>query len=255
VGSPSVRQITAVLGATLVVASAALISCKVQTDNSVNGDATVFGVAAPVGSNLFEQVNGIVQQNCATCHNAFPSYSQEQWIANGYVVAGDPTASLMFQKIRGAIPGGSGDMPQGGQLSASEISTIQNWIESINAPAPSPTPSSSSGGGGGGGLTAAQRTTAALAVIQTSCASCHGVTQTAISADYAGATVPAFAAFTTDAQFVVGGMVTEGQPSESWLYEALLTYGTINLMPEGGPALSAGSSATLNNWITNIGNP
>jgi uncharacterized membrane protein len=232
----------------VAVVTLALQACRVQTMNSVNGDATAFGSTVPAGSSpLFAEAHQVFVTNCVSCHAYFAGYAEQDFITNGYVVVGQPLQSMLFQKLSGAVPGGTGDMPQGGQLPASDITTIQNWISGIQA---TPTPSSS-----GGPLNAEQRTAAAVAVIQHSCASCHDTTRTATSTAYDGATVPAFAAFTTNSQFAQSGIIIENQPSESWLYQALLTYGSLNLMPEGGPALSSTDAATLNTWITGINNP
>jgi mono/diheme cytochrome c family protein len=222
--------------------------------NSTSQDALVYGpVSLPVatGSNaqnnqLYVAAQTIIQQNCVTCHSNFSNQTQAEWIASLYIVPGSPQNSELFGHIKGSNVGGAEDMPQGGQLSAADVTTIRQWITSITTATTTT---------GGSTNTAATRSAAAQAVIAVNCASCHTVTRTATSSDYSGATVPTFASFNTDSQYVQSGMIYPEFPTNSWIYRALKVHGDIATMPETGSPLSDTDAQTIYNWILDIDNP
>ncbi|MCX2720371.1 hypothetical protein [Lentiprolixibacter aurantiacus] len=73
--------------------------------------------------------------DCTQCHNASlnpdlrPQNALNSLIGDGYVVAGDASASIFFQRLPGNT--GSDHPPVGISLTASEISTIENWINGL----------------------------------------------------------------------------------------------------------------------------
>lgn len=74
--------------------------------------------------------------DCAQCHNASlapdlrPQNALNSLIQDGFVVPGDAAASVFFQRLPGNT--GSDHPPVGISLTASEISTIENWINGLD---------------------------------------------------------------------------------------------------------------------------
>ena len=99
----------------------------------------------------------------------------------------------------------------------------------------------------------------AMQVLSTSCVSCHTTTQAGSQGTVAAfATIAqSYVAGTTDlttlnTYFVQNNLVLQGNPSSSWIYQALKAYGSINSMPQTG-TLSASDANSLSTWISNIG--
>jgi mono/diheme cytochrome c family protein len=201
----------------------------------ISGDGTAGGAR-------FAAAQGVIQRNCVSCHSAFAMHSDSEWIQSGYVVAGNPNTSTLFGRIRGSgVSGSPQNMPPSGSVNSSDIQKVQDWILGIQATAVA--------------NDAASRTSTALAVLSTSCMTCHSSTKVATSTAYNGAVVPAFLTFTTDAEFYQAGLVFPGDPANSWIYRALRGHGDIGTMPQSGGTLSTSSSDALYNWISLLGNP
>jgi len=224
-----------------------LSACGLQTNNSFSSDGTRFGSAdldPATTSKEFLAVRELLNKNCASCHAGFVRYTEAQWISNQYIVPGDPEASTLYRRLRGANVGGLENMPQGGALSSDERATFYSWIKAISK---EPTPA--------GAVSAKARTTAALQLLATSCLSCHSAPRSANSPAFNGAVVPAFLTFTDDTQFVTSGLVVPGNTRNSWLMRSLKSWGDLNRMPKNGVALSAGGKKILEDWINGIGKP
>lgn len=252
-----------ICGFTLATLLAAA-GCNFQNVNSFSGDAANYGVQNPTLAvkDNFRSVQLIIKTNCASCH-AYGNYSEKDWVSNQLVVAGDPAASLLFQRLRGSGVAGAQNMPQGGQLSNADISTIKTWIAELSTtstggtvpsqpiPVPPPTPTLPEPIK----ISAQARTTSALSVLQTNCASCHGGPLSADSDQFKNKKVPAFANFTSDGEFIVSGLVKSGSIQDSWLYRSLRSYGDLNRMPLGGEAIDPASREILEAWITKMAEP
>jgi mono/diheme cytochrome c family protein len=234
-----------------------LPNCKFQTANSVSGDKEAYSPPEPIDTTdesavRFAAAKAVFKSKCVTCHSAFVTYTQAQWINYQYVVPGSSSTSYIVTKLAGA--GSDGNMPPGDALSSENIATIKAWVDGISTETTS-SDGSDGGGSGSGSSTPAQRTAAALSVIATSCNACHTVEKTATSTTYSGSRVPAFANstnFASDSDFVVSGLITPGDASQSWLYRALKTYGTIGTMPKNGSAISSSDAEAIANWINGI---
>lgn len=233
-----------------------LSGCRLKTSTSVSGDADLFSTSGVVldtsvpSAARFSAVRGIIKARCASCHSSFLSYSEQKWVSYLYVVPGSATDSTLFKKLAGAVSGSGGNMPLGDTLSSSDISAFQTWINGMGSP--------SSFSSDDGTASASTRTAAALSVIATSCSSCHQVSRTATSSVYSGTTVPAFAnsaLFAADTDFVVAGLVSPGNPTSSWIYRALQSYGDIGTMPSGSSALTSSQRQTFVDWINGMGQP
>jgi hypothetical protein len=78
----------------------------------------------------------LVRNNCTRCHGrTLGTYTQESdFIREGWIVAGDPGASKLYQALKGS--GYSWPealrMPQGGDISAKDRELIREWILRIN---------------------------------------------------------------------------------------------------------------------------
>jgi cytochrome c553 len=225
----------------------------------------------------FGHVQKIIGDNCMMCHANFTGFSESDFVTNKLVMPGNASQSELYAKLIGSNVGGAikADMPlKGAPLSTDQLLDVKDWINQmpaptptatpipsatpsstpsaspVSSPSPSPSPSASSGT-----LTAAQRTSAALLVISTNCAFCHGDAQTATSTVFNGKAVPVFAGFTTDAQFVSSGIINAGDPTRSWLIRSLQNFGDINTMPQESSPLSTSDAQTLKTWISGIGSP
>ena len=232
------------LGVVILIAS-----CS-YPENSVSGDTDVFGNnAAANGSAQFKQVAVILKNRCVRCHRGFSRLEEHDWVNAGYVVAGDPAASNLFSRLKGANVAGPENMPvDDNALSASETETIRFWIaEVVTAGADE--------GNGGTDLTEEEltaRRTAALAVVSARCLPCHATTKVAISSAHAGETVPAFGSFTHESQFLSAGLIVSGLPAASWLYDSLQVYGTIGVMPKNSSPLTTQEKDALRAWISGL---
>ncbi|MBN22157.1 MAG: hypothetical protein CL678_12830 [Bdellovibrionaceae bacterium] len=106
-----------------------LIRCAPQTENSFSDDAKIYGVVD--GSEKFLNFRTIIVDECSACHGDFASYTAEQWVSLGYVVASDSTNSKLYRRIRGSSVGGEEDMPPISILSPAQRETIVEWINSL----------------------------------------------------------------------------------------------------------------------------
>jgi mono/diheme cytochrome c family protein len=226
-----------------LVAMLALSSCRFQSEDSFSQDRLRYTPSGDTSSASLAAVRTIFRAQCTSCHAAFASYSDEQWVATGYIVAGSPSTSTLYMRLRGSKAGGPENMPPTGGLTSNELTAVSRWIESVKNASDQ--------------LTGADaRRVAALDVLSRNCNSCHGVNRVAVaSADTSGATVTAFSKFSTDSQFVLAGLVVPGNADDSWLTESLKGWGSLATMPKGLPAISATDADILRDWIDEIGRP
>jgi cytochrome c553 len=231
-----------ILSVFIFLSSGALFSgCLVQTDNSVNGDASIFSNPPSGSTQAFANVSAILKKNCVPCHASdIVSFSEQQLLAQGYVVAKDPDASMLYARLTGSNAGGSFQetMPQGGPpLSSDDLATIRNWIDQIAAISPTPTPVPSP-------IPSIFPNTPfgnAYAIISVSCVSCHHH--------------QSWASF-GESDFVSGNLVTPGNADTSLLYQKLTGANVPGVasgdMPDGGPPLTADQLQTISTWIDQI---
>ena len=109
-----------------------LPACELATPNSFQSDNVTFAA----GGNGNQQAQ-ILQKYCATCHapgtpdpdEKFVGWTDQQFIDNGLVVAGDPNNSELYQFMIGV-----GDtMPPPGNPTPSDaqIQFIADWISGM----------------------------------------------------------------------------------------------------------------------------
>jgi uncharacterized membrane protein len=103
--------------------------------NSSTYDATIYGSAS--GSVKFLAAKEIIKTSCANCHThashqAWAGMSEQDFITQGLVLAGDLSGSTLYTKILGNRTSTPGNMPDGGTpLTATELTTIEDWILGI----------------------------------------------------------------------------------------------------------------------------
>jgi mono/diheme cytochrome c family protein len=108
------------------------ISCG-HDFNSNDLDKLRFGDKSVEGSALFKASFEIMNNRCVSCHtNRHANYAslktESDWIRESLVIPRNPIDSQIMQRL---INNG-GDMPQGGSaLSAQEIQTLTDWINSL----------------------------------------------------------------------------------------------------------------------------
>src|SRR5690242_9659431 len=94
-------------------------SCKLS-DSSSQDALLVLGASDTVDPNaspLFPAAKSVFKKNCAQCHASFSTFTEAQWVSEGYVSIGQPNQSTVFQRIRGTASGGPENMPPGVTLS------------------------------------------------------------------------------------------------------------------------------------------
>lgn len=112
-------------------------------------DDTIFGVTGEDGATLtqigYAGVEALSENNCMPCHSAAGNavgngldletdfYAATVNVASTYgdvlVVPSDPQASLLYLKMAGTNPSGTGSlMPPAGELPASSLKIVEDWI-------------------------------------------------------------------------------------------------------------------------------
>ncbi|MFZ4404160.1 MAG: hypothetical protein ACOYOK_08675 [Pseudobdellovibrionaceae bacterium] len=95
-----------------------------QVYNSSSGDVVKFSDGA----------TAIFQNKCSQCHS-YGSQTTDQLVSAGLIVKGDPTSSLIYQRIRGSNVGGAENMPPSGtstgDVTTEELDIIKTWIEGL----------------------------------------------------------------------------------------------------------------------------
>lgn len=101
-----------------------LVGCKKQ-----NIDLSDFS-----GDQKLANVLGIMNSKCISCHKSYSYNTSEDWIKSGLVVAGMPSASVLYTSLRGADAKGSHDMPplDSPQITPDEVSIIYDWIKNLD---------------------------------------------------------------------------------------------------------------------------
>ncbi|MBN8538245.1 MAG: hypothetical protein J0M15_14420 [Deltaproteobacteria bacterium] len=89
-------------------------------------------VASASGTEAFVAAKQVVADKCLSCHSAWTSYSEADYISKNLVTKKNPTNSSIYNRIRGNDTGTAGDMPQSNpNLSQSEMQLIKTWINNI----------------------------------------------------------------------------------------------------------------------------
>ena len=111
---------------------------------NLNSEGMDLGSTAGLAdADLKSQTLGILEKNCASCHDSRNSsgtslnYINDLNLlaASSYVVKGNPSASTLYLEIV------NGQMPPGNPISSANAAIIQEWITSLAAtPKPTPTP-------------------------------------------------------------------------------------------------------------------
>lgn len=105
--------------------------------NSNSFDEALYGATPSSGTAEFLAAKDILDSKCINCHTGFhaswASWDEADYITFGRVVAGDPSNSTVYTKIRGNEFDGAGNMPEAPapDLTAGELLIIRTWIESI----------------------------------------------------------------------------------------------------------------------------
>lgn len=109
-----------------------LSSC-LQTENSNSLDADNYAPVTTDGgeSDEFLAAKQVLSTNCSSCH-AYHNQSEDQLIAAGVVVAGDPEGSALFYRLSNSTgSNGPKNMPPTGALVDSDIQIIFDWIDTL----------------------------------------------------------------------------------------------------------------------------
>lgn len=107
----------------LIIITMPICSCQVYNTNSM--DSVKYGAMS---------FSSVLQSKCTPCHNYY-ALTASELIAEGLVVAGNPSESLLFSSIIGSNVGGNETMPpasaSAGQLTDDEIQLLETWINSL----------------------------------------------------------------------------------------------------------------------------
>lgn len=110
----------------LIITSLLAVSCG-KVKNSSSSDA-----ASASGTEEFVSAKQVISDKCLSCHSAWTSYSEADYISKKLVTKKSPSNSTLYTRIRGNDAGVAGDMPEGqSNLSQTDMTTIKTWISSI----------------------------------------------------------------------------------------------------------------------------
>lgn len=85
----------------------------------------------------FLLAKAIFDNKCITCHRAGGDYpnltnlKESTAVANNWVYPGNPEGSKLYNALQGSTGNGLKTMPKSGSISAAEVQTIADWINSI----------------------------------------------------------------------------------------------------------------------------
>lgn len=85
----------------------------------------------------FLAAKAIFDAKCTSCHQVggtspnLKNLTESKAVANGWVVKGNPQNSSLYYWLQGSVGSGPKTMPKGGSMSAQEVQTIADWINSI----------------------------------------------------------------------------------------------------------------------------
>ena len=210
----------------LGLALTALAGCFPFGDGSSEVGRALDGEESP--SPIFRAARKVIQDGCVTCHGAFATYSQADWVTHGYIVPGNSSGSPLFAKLSA----NGGDMPLEGNLAPTDVEALRAWIDSLSPPAgplplpspqPSPLPSA----------TPSPHFPAARAVLQTACVACHSP----------------FGRY-SESEWIASGLIAPGDPGGSRIFQKLKANG--GNMPVGG-ALASNQVEAIHDWIASLG--
>lgn len=98
-----------------------------KVKNSSSADAASAG-----GSEEFVAAKQVIADKCLSCHSAWTSYSEADYVTKRLVSKKSPNNSDLYTRIRGNDSGIAGDMPEGQpNISQTEMTTIKKWISGI----------------------------------------------------------------------------------------------------------------------------
>ena len=78
----------------------------------------------------FSTVQTLFSSKCTPCHN-FHTYSEQQFIDENLVTAGDALTSPIYYRIKGSGSNNNENMPPNDQLTLEELDSIKIWIENL----------------------------------------------------------------------------------------------------------------------------
>lgn len=108
-----------------------LLSSCGRIENSSSQDKALYSPRT-AGSPQHEAAVAIISAKCAECHGSWVSYSDEEFVSTGLVVAQNPTASSIYYRNQ-LGPGPRNNMPTQGRpaMTTDELQTISIWINTI----------------------------------------------------------------------------------------------------------------------------
>lgn len=103
-----------------------------KVENSSSQDRALYS-ARVNGSPQYGEAIAIISAKCAECHASWVGFSESDFVQAGLVVPQNPTASKVYYRNQ-LGPGPSNNMPSGGRpaMTASELQTVADWINSVN---------------------------------------------------------------------------------------------------------------------------
>ena len=113
------------------------VGCKFQSFNSNSSDNLLGGLnCSNYTSDLLPYCNAqnVIIKKCSSCHSGYhsdyASYSQQDYLDNSLIVAGDSAGSSLFLYLQNE----GGTMPKDGSaLSQKEYEYIRDWIDSLSS--------------------------------------------------------------------------------------------------------------------------
>ena len=78
----------------------------------------------------YSTVQTLFSSKCTPCHN-YHTYTEQQFIDENLVTAGDATTSEIFNRLKGSGSNNQENMPPNDQLTLEEMDAVKLWIESM----------------------------------------------------------------------------------------------------------------------------
>ena len=108
-------------------------SCgKVENSSSIDG--SLYGNYTDTGSPDFIATKEAMKTSCFICHGAWRTYTEQDFITSGLVVAGSAASSKLYYRNTLSTSGsGPKNMPQSGYpvISAGDLTIMESWINSL----------------------------------------------------------------------------------------------------------------------------
>ncbi len=115
----------------LILSVSALSGCNDLVQNSNSNDEAFFSNDFVGGLN-FKAIAPALVQKCASCHQEYAGYSEQEYLDAGLIVQSSPATSQLYYRLSNSPVVGPQprNMPQGGgaAFTDEELQLLEDWI-------------------------------------------------------------------------------------------------------------------------------